>query len=217
MKLPIPFFRRRKEPSTDLATSVVGQAVGTGPNSPFVKYAVRSLVSEGMEIRGDLVSKNGAALDGVVLGNIMVQAANAALLVRASARVEGNIDAPQVLVAGEVVGDITARFVRLYPGSRVFGRVKAGRLLVDDGAVIDNDAIKVEASAPGTGTTRSGLVLGPVKPAERAAAAVAADRDESRLNPAPSRSEAMVQAVSRAQQAWEGSPPPLRPSLVSAR
>lgn len=163
MKLPIQFFRRRKEPATDLTKSLVGQAVGTGPDSPFVKFAVRSLVSEGMEVRGDLVSKHGAALDGLVLGNIMVQAANAALLVRASARVEGNIDAPQVLVAGEVVGDITARFVRLYPGSKVFGRVKAARLLVDDGAIIDNDAIKVEAAVGESGATRRGLMLGPEK------------------------------------------------------
>lgn len=217
MKLPIPFFRRRKAPSTDLATSLVGQAVGgVGPNSPFVKFAVRSLVSEGMEIRGDLVSKNGAALDGVVLGNIMVQAANAALLIRATARVEGNIDAPQVLVSGEVVGDITARFVRLYPGSRVFGRVKAARLLVDDGAVIDNDAIKVEAAAPSSSATRSGLVLGPVKPVDKAAATVAADRSEARHHPS-SRADAMIHAVSGAQKAWEEPRPPLRPSLVSAR
>ena len=217
MKLPIPFFRRRKEQSTDLTRSLVGQAVGTGPDSPFVKFSVRSLVSEGMEVRGDLVSKYGAALDGVVLGNIMVQASNAALLIRATSRVEGNIDAPQVLVAGEVVGDITARFVRLYPGSRVFGRVKAARLLVDDGAVIDNDAIKVEAAAPSDNGTRSGLVLAPVRPAEKAAAAVAADRSQAEIKPVQRRADAMIDAVNGFRQEAEEPRPLLRPSLVSAR
>lgn len=215
MKFPIPFFRRRKEPSTDLTQTLVGQAVGTGAQSPFVKYAVRSLVSEGMEIRGDLTSKFGAALDGVVLGNVLVQSSNAALLVRATARVEGNIDAPQVLVAGEVVGDITARFVRLYPGSRVFGRVKAARLLVDDGAVIDNDAIKVDAQGSNS-STRTGLVMpAATKPAERAAATVSADRFHARSMSDPERADAMIEAVRAPEQMAEVRPR-LRPSLVSA-
>ena len=215
MKFPIPFFRRRKEQSTDLAQTLVGQAVGTGAQSPFVKYAVRSLVSEGMEIRGDLTSKFGAALDGVVLGNVLVQSSNAALLVRATARVEGNIDAPQVLVAGEVVGDITARFVRLYPGSRVFGRVKAARLLVDDGAVIDNDAIKVDAQDSNS-STRTGLVMpAATKPAERAAATVSADRFHARSMSDPERADAMIEAVRAPEQMAEVRPR-LRPSLVSA-
>lgn len=217
MKLPIPFFRRRKEPSTDLARTLVGQAVGTGAESPFVKFAVRSLVAEGMEIRGDLISKHGAALDGVVLGNVMVQAANAALLIRATSRVEGNIDAAQVFVAGEVVGDITARFVRLYPGSRVFGRVKAARLLVDDGAMIDNDAIKVEAAAAVEHGSRSGLVMGPVRPAERVAAAVAADRFQACTQPARSHADAMIEAVGGFRQEPDDLRHLLRPSLVSAR
>lgn len=216
MKLPIPFFRRRKETSTDLTRALVGQAVGTGPNSPFVKFSVRSLVSEGMEIRGDLISRHGAALDGTVIGNVMVQAPNAALLIRATARVEGNIDAPQVLVAGEVVGDITARFVRLYPGSRVYGRVKAARLLVDDGAVIDNDAIKVEASGE-SGAARTGLVMGPAaKPVDRAAETIASDRFQSRLQSGPDRAEAIMQAVAGPRPVPAGSPFPLKPALARA-
>jgi len=139
-------FRRTPKPSTDITTNVVESAVGRGKDSPAVKYQVRSVVSAGLEIRGDLVAREGAVVDGTVLGNVTIESATAALLVRRTGRVVGNISGAQVLIAGEVVGNISGRFVRLYPGSRVFGKVSATRLLVDDGAVIDNESIKVEAS-----------------------------------------------------------------------
>lgn len=141
MKSLIPnFFRRERN---DLTQSIVGKALGSSAASPFLQYQVLSLVSESMTINGDIRSEAGAALDGTVNGSVEVAHANAALLVRASARINGNVSAPQVLVSGEVHGDIDARFVRLYPGSRVYGKISAARMIVDDGAIISNDSIGV--------------------------------------------------------------------------
>lgn len=114
--------------------------------SPFIKYQVKSMVSVGMVVDGNLTSDRGAAIDGVVNGDVSISNISAALLIRAGGLVRGRVKAPYVMVSGEVHGSIEARFVRLYPGSRVSGVIKTDRLLVDDGATIINEGVGAGAS-----------------------------------------------------------------------
>jgi hypothetical protein len=66
---------------------------------------------------------------------------SSALLLRATAIVRGTVRAPILMVSGTIEGGIEARFVRLYPGSKVIGRIRADRLVVDDGAQIVNEDV----------------------------------------------------------------------------
>lgn len=128
---------------TDLSTQVVqGGSAAVAPNVAQ-KFAIRSMVAAGMTIEGNITSDNGAAVDGVVRGDITVKGPNCALLIREGAVVHGNVRASLALVRGRVQGDIDARFVRLYPGSHVTGRIRSARLIVDDGAVIENDEVAI--------------------------------------------------------------------------
>lgn len=131
-------------PKKDLATRMVeGSLVEGGRNNPFEQFQVRSMVAAGMTIEGNINSRNGAAVDGTVSGDVSILGANTALLIREGARIHGTARAPMVLVRGEVYGDIEGRFVRLFAGCRVHGAIRAGRLVVDDGATILNGGVGI--------------------------------------------------------------------------
>lgn len=128
---------RRRDPVESGATALLPASQRAGSVRALAsEYSLRSLVSAEMRVEGNIVSQSGAMLDGTVIGNVTVAARNAALLIRAGAKVEGNVTAPIVIVQGEVVGDLNARFVHLYPGARVIGTIRSPRLIVDDGATV---------------------------------------------------------------------------------
>lgn len=139
----LAIFRPRRRDLASQMAQAGGDLTAMGKGNPFQQFQVRSLVDAGMHIEGNVVSYKGAAIDGRVVGDVTVRAANSALLVRESARIEGTVSAPIVLIRGEVHGDIEGRFVRLFPGCRVHGRITAGRLVMDDGASLSNDAIGI--------------------------------------------------------------------------
>lgn len=137
---------KKPQPTTDLSTQVIqggGSTGGLVTRSVADQYAIRSMVHAGMVINGDVTSECGAAVDGTVNGSVTVNGGNSALLVREGAIIRGHVRAPLALVRGFVQGDIDARFVRLFPGARVAGRIRAARLIVDDGAHILNDEVAV--------------------------------------------------------------------------
>lgn len=141
-------FRRRTPSDSTLAVASSGAMEVHGAyRNALEQYAVRTLVDRGVMIEGNLMTQNGAAIDGNIKGQVCVVGKNAALLIRESAHVAGDVYAPIVVVAGRVTGKIEARFVRLYRGSHVKGTIRAARLIVDDGAVIENDAMDAGMTA----------------------------------------------------------------------
>lgn len=111
--------------------------------SPLVKHRVKNLIAQGTTVDGSLTTMDGAAVDGVVNGDITVRGANCAVLVRAGGIVNGDVRASIVVLAGEINGDIIADSVRLYAGSKHFGRVEATQLIVDRGASVNNENMSV--------------------------------------------------------------------------
>lgn len=140
----LTLFRKPQQPEPLSVAAVESTAVavpGGNRANALAKHGVRSLLDASMTIAGNLESERGAAIDGTVNGDVTVREQNSALLIRASAVVRGVVRAPIVMVAGTVEGAIEARFVRLFPGSKVVGRIQATRLVVDDGANIVNDDV----------------------------------------------------------------------------
>lgn len=136
------FRKKKSQPlSVDVVQSTALVAPGGGRQNVLARHGVRSLLDHGMSIEGNLRSERGAAIDGIVNGDVTVSEPNSALLLRSSALVRGVVRAPIVMVSGTVEGSIEARFVRLFPGSKVIGRIHAVRLVVDDGAQIINDDV----------------------------------------------------------------------------
>ena len=107
---------------------------------------VETLVGEGTSVDGDMTFSGGLHVDGTVRGNIM--AANgdgmAVLVVGEHGQVEGEVNVPQVVISGSVVGDVRAtESVELAPNSHVTGNIYYTRIEMAMGASVNGQLIHV--------------------------------------------------------------------------
>lgn len=107
------------------------------------KYAVTSMVGAGMHIVGPVTVRDSLMVFGEISGDVKVTGQGRILLLREGSRVDGAIEAEWVGVAGTVNGDISARFIRLYPSAIVRGTLRAEKLVVEEGASLYNPAMQV--------------------------------------------------------------------------
>lgn len=84
-----------------------------------------TLISQKTEIVGDVKFKGGLQVEGVIKGNLIAEPGSGAVVrVADSGRVEGQINAPNVVVNGAVIGDIYAgEYIELAKKARVQGDV----------------------------------------------------------------------------------------------
>lgn len=117
--------------------------------SAVQKFGIRAVVPAGMTVTGEIRSSDGVVIDGAVVGNATVVGEHRAILVRAGGSITGNVSGHVIVVGGEVRGDITCDFVRLYSTARVTGRIKSNRMVIDDGAQLMNEDTAVGVSIDG--------------------------------------------------------------------
>jgi cytoskeletal protein CcmA (bactofilin family) len=84
-----------------------------------------TLISSKTEIVGDVKFKGGLQVEGIVKGNLIAEAGSGAIVrIADSGRVEGQINVPNVVVNGTVVGDIYAsEYIELAKKARIQGDV----------------------------------------------------------------------------------------------
>ena len=107
---------------------------------------VETLVGEGTCIDGDVTFNGGLHVDGTVRGNI--SAANgdsmALLVVGEHGRIEGEVNVPQVVISGSIMGDVrAAESVELAPNSQVTGNIYYTRIEMAMGAAVNGQLIHV--------------------------------------------------------------------------
>lgn len=84
-----------------------------------------TLVSAKTEIVGDVKFTGGLHIDGVIKGNLIAEAGSGAVVrISDKGRVEGHIQAPNVIINGAVVGDVQAlEYIELAKKAQVMGDV----------------------------------------------------------------------------------------------
>lgn len=84
-----------------------------------------TLISQKTEIVGDVKFKGGLQVEGVIKGNLIAEAGSGAVVrISDGGRVEGQINAPNVVVNGSVTGDIHAgEYIELAKKARIQGDV----------------------------------------------------------------------------------------------
>lgn len=92
-----------------------------------------TIIGAQMTIEGDISGSDGLQVLGAVRGGkIQVKEA---VVVQASGRIEGDVESAAVEIAGTVQGNVAATDkVELKSGGKLFGDVKAPRILIADGA-----------------------------------------------------------------------------------
>jgi cytoskeletal protein CcmA (bactofilin family) len=111
---------------------------------------VISIIGPGMKITGDCDTNGAVRVEGTVQGNIR---AGKAVVVGKDGLVEGDISTQDAVISGRVKGSLKADSrLEVQAASRVEGEISAGRMQVEEGAVL-NGTVKIgkavaETAAP---------------------------------------------------------------------
>ena len=102
---------------------------------------IRSLVGEGMVVRGELRFVEGLRIDGEIDGDVIATGEGRSILVISEkARVTGKVMASHVIINGEVHGPIQSdELLELQPRARITGDIRYETLEMHPGAVVDGE------------------------------------------------------------------------------
>ena len=108
---------------------------------------IRSLIGEGMQVRGDLSFVDGMRIDGEVHGNVVAAGNDSTLLVISeNARVHGRVMAAHVIINGEVLGPVhCSAMLELQPKARLTGDARYELLEMHPGAQVDGQLKSLKA------------------------------------------------------------------------
>jgi cytoskeletal protein CcmA (bactofilin family) len=123
--------------------------------------AFDTIIGPSTTIHGRLVADTGLRIDGTVVGDIEAhQDGGISVALGKSGRVQGDIHAFRVLIAGHVDGNIYAsERVELHAGATVNGDVSFAQLGIETGATISGLMISKSGNSPVGAYDPSMLVL----------------------------------------------------------
>ena len=112
------------------------------------KATIDTLIGAGTTVIGDVAFRGGLHVDGEIRGNVVGQNDSPTLFsIAGDGRIEGSVDASEVIVNGAVDGDVIARDrVELGPTARVTGNVIYGLIQMAIGAEVNG----IGGAPPGT-------------------------------------------------------------------
>lgn len=98
---------------------------------------IESLISAGMNIKGDIESKSSLRVDGKIDGNIKIQGD---LIVGKEGYIKGIIQANNIMLAGRCEGDIEAVNKLVINTSGILhGDVSCQLILIEEGGILDGN------------------------------------------------------------------------------
>jgi cytoskeletal protein CcmA (bactofilin family) len=140
-------------------SNLVNPMSETSPGSPN-----RNHLSSDVEIKGTLKFQNDLVFDGKIEGEII---SNATLTVGKSAHVQGEVKSKSVIIHGSVQGNIdVAERVELKATAQLIGDLRAGRIIIEDGATFvgKSEVSPNKSGLPRTDTARPAGAPGPEQP-----------------------------------------------------
>lgn len=94
---------------------------------------ITTIIGKNCVVDGDFKVEGSARLDGVVEGNVSV---TGHLVVGATGRIHGNVEAKSVMIGGEVTGNVAApEKTELTATARVIGDIRTDAIVIDEKAV----------------------------------------------------------------------------------
>ena len=123
-----------------------------------VVRTVPSIISNDLNITGDLLSDGEIQVDGNVTGDIRAKV----LLVGKSAVINGEIFADTVRVHGNVNGQIKAKFVNLAKTARVVGDIHHENLSIQEGAFLEGHMLHINQQETAVPKPKSNVEAAPV-------------------------------------------------------
>jgi len=99
---------------------------------------IRSLIGEGVMVKGDIRFEEGLRIDGEVHGDVEAADGRSILVVSEKARVHGKVRASHMIINGEVCGPVHSdELLELQPKARIEGDVRYQTLEMHQGAQVE--------------------------------------------------------------------------------
>ena len=114
-----------------------------GKKKAFHSARIDTLIGRGTEIKGSLVFTGGLHVDGKIVGNVEAEEGSDAILILSEfGRIEGEVKVPNMVLNGEVVGDVYGSSrLELAPKSRVKGSVYYNLIEISIGSEVNGGLI----------------------------------------------------------------------------
>jgi cytoskeletal protein CcmA (bactofilin family) len=119
-----------------------------GPSSP---EAVISIIAAGMKVIGDCTTDGTIRIEGSVEGTVR---AGKAVVVGKEGLVDGHVHTQDAVVGGRITGSLTAASrLELQSTAQVDGEVRARRMQLEEGAILNGQVSMGETAGTGTSPT----------------------------------------------------------------
>ena len=107
---------------------------------------ISGLIDQGTELKGDLTFKGSFRIEGVFKGTIN---SDSLLIVGERGKIEADVNVAQVVINGEIRGNIQAsERVEVHGKGRVYGTIQTPKLVVEEGAYLEANCQTLEAPPP---------------------------------------------------------------------
>lgn len=142
------------------------QTRGPAAEKPAMKKeGLMANIGKSISIKGDLTGEEDLLVEGKVEGK--VELPNNELTIGANGNVEADVHAKTVLVTGRVAGNVSAvERVEIQATGIVDGDVRAPRLIVQEGAIVNGSIHMGDKSASGKTTAPSKTASPGLSPSE---------------------------------------------------
>jgi cytoskeletal protein CcmA (bactofilin family) len=101
-----------------------------------------SLIGANTKMVGDVHFSGGLHIDGTVKGNVIAEGDESLVTTSEKARIEGNVHVHNIVLSGEVIGDVYAlKHIELAPNARVTGNVYYNLIEMAGGAEVNGSLI----------------------------------------------------------------------------
>lgn len=124
------FSNRRQSDAEDERRDVEPQR----PVIPQHPIGFETVLGANSKLEGHFVSEGNVRLDGEFSGTLDI---HGNVLVGETAKINANIDARNISIAGSVRGNVTGNKVQLLRTGRIWGDITASALTTEEGAFID--------------------------------------------------------------------------------
>ena len=111
-----------------------GQARKAGPPK------IASVIADDVTIEGNVTGDGELHLDGVIRGDVRVRS----LSIGETGQVEGAVQAEALEARGRIVGQVTAKLVRLYATAHIDGDITHEQLMMEAGAFFQGRSLKFQ-------------------------------------------------------------------------
>lgn len=119
----------------------------------LLQLGVTNVVDVGTQIEGNLVFRKSVLFKGEINGDITLRSPGSLLIIAQEATVRGVVSARNIVVQGDVQGEIRCQNVRFFDGSHFEGKLLYERMDVSPGSGVEAESMKrQEYKEPDDGT-----------------------------------------------------------------